>query len=76
MRVISVVGSKPSRKYLVAVQHRKFLLNWVAEYVGDITSYEGRWDWRRFDSDERIRSYAMTSFLNEAVMNYRRSHEE
>ena len=78
MRVLKVVKSSDpiNVKYLVIVQHTKFFLTWVIKYLGDITNYEGHYDWYRVNGRTQVTGYQMNKFLNEAVMHYRRSREE
>ena len=67
MRVIEIIHAITGNDVLVRVQHRKFLVEWVAEYKGMPTIFKGVYNWYRRGSDKELRSTAMCKFLDDAM---------
>jgi hypothetical protein len=49
------------------VQHRKFFVDWIEDYEGELTIFAGVYCWRLRISKREVRSMVMNRFLDDAV---------
>jgi hypothetical protein len=66
MRAIEITHADDHR-VLVRVQHRKFFVDWIEDYEGELTIFAGVYCWRLRISKREVRSMVMNRFLDDAV---------